>query len=417
MNAGEPRGLERDAVARFVVVASHPIQYYAPFYRALAARTNMHVHAIFGARIGLEKMRDTEMGVDVAWAMDLLGGYSHEFLPEAAKIKRTGFREVDNPSVGAALARARPDVVLLHGYANKTMLRALAWCRRNGVPAMMISDSSLHIGTGSSARLAKRIALPLLMSQFSAFLSIGDANKRYLETFGVPASRIHRVPNMVDEGFWAFRARRDAERIERRRSLGLTDDDIAVLFVGKMIPRKRPGDILAALERIKATGGPATRIKALFAGNGELLASLRATAVAKGLPAQFLGFINVDELPGIYCAADALVHPAELETFGVIVLEAAILGLPLVLSDRVGALGPTSVAREGENALVHAAGDVGGLAEALTRLASDAELRARLGAASLEISKEHDGGVSVGGTVAAVEHCLKRRITNAPAAA
>lgn len=402
---------------RFTVVASHPIQYYAPYYRALAARTDMRVHAIFAARIGLEKMRDAEMGVDVAWAMDLLGGYSHEFLPEADAIKRTGFREVDNPSIGAALSRERPDVVLLHGYASKTMLRALAWCRRNRVPAMMISDSSLHIGTGPAARLAKRVALPVLLAQFSAFLSIGDANQRYFETFGVPRSRIFRVPNMVDEGFWAFRARRDEERVRRRQALGLAEDDIALLFVGKLIPRKRPADILAALERIAGAGGPPTRLKALFAGNGELLTALQETAAARHLPASFLGFVNVDELPGIYCAADALVHPAELETFGVIVLEAAILGLPLVLSDRVGALGPTSVARPGENVLVHRSGDVPALAEALVRLASDPALRARLGAASLRISADHDGGVSVAGTVAAIEHCLKRPVGMASVAA
>lgn len=138
------------------------------------------------------------------------------------------------------------------------------------------------------------------------------------------------------------------------------------------------------------------------------LDALKARAAAGNLPASFLGFVNIDQLPGIYCAADALAHPAEIETFGVIVLEAAILGLPLVLSDRVGAIGPTSVARPGENTLVHRSGDTEALAEALRRLADEPDTLERLAQCSLAISRDHDGSVSVAGTLAAIGHCLGR---------
>lgn len=392
---------------RLAVVASHPIQYYAPFYRALTANSPLDVHAIFASRIGYESMLDPGMGVELSWKMDLLGGYSHEFLPEAAKIRRTGFREVDNPSVGAALARFRPDVVLLHGYANMTMLRALTWCRRRRVPTLMISDSSLHGGTGLAGRAIKRAMLPMIFRQYSAFLSIGDANQRYLEAFGVSPQRIFSVPNMVDEGFWAFRERRADERAKRRAALGLTDDDLAALFVGKLIARKRPADLLAALDALRHLPPTKRKVRVLFVGDGERRAELESAA--QGLPAQFLGFINVDELPSIYCAADVLVHAAEIETFGVIVLEAAVLGLPLVLSDRVGAIGPTSIARSGENALVYRCGETDALAQALRRLADENESLDRMGRASLAISEELDGRKSVSGTIAAVEYCLGRR--------
>ncbi len=397
-----------DGRPRLVVVASHPIQYYAPFYRALARSGRIDVFALFCARIGLKSMLDPEMGVELAWKMDLTGGYGHEFLPEADGIKKTGFSEIDNPSVASALERHKPDVVLLHGYSNKTMLRALAWCRRGGVPAMMISDSSLHIGTPAWARLAKRLTLPVLLSQFSAFLSIGDSNRRYIEHYGVPASRIYRVPNMIDEGFWNFRQQKLQQRVKWREKLGLGENELAVLFVGKLIARKRPADLFAALRLIKAGAAPLRPIRVLLAGNGVELDALKAQAAAENLPATFLGFVNIDELPGIYCAADVLAHPAEIETFGVIVLEAAILGLALVLSDRVGALGPTSVARPDDNALVHRCGDVEGLAAALTRLANEPATLARLATRSAEISRDHDGAVSVGGTLAAIARCLRR---------
>lgn len=393
---------------RLVIVASHPIQYYAPFYRALAASGEFDLHAIFCARIGIDTKLDLEMGVELAWKMDLLGGYAHEFLPEAHGIEKTGFSEIENPSIAAALDRNRPDVVLLHGYSNKTMLRALNWCRRRRVPAMMISDSSLHTGTPAWARLVKKLALPVVLGRFSAFLSIGDSNRKYIETFGVPSARIFRVPNMVDEGFWAFRERRSEERSRWRSKLDLAETDLAVLFVGKLIARKRPADLLAALEHIGREPAPTRRVRLLFAGNGVELEPLRERTARGNLDASFLGFVNVDELPGIYCAADVLAHPAEIETFGIIVLEAAIMGLPLVLSERVGALGPTSVAREGKNALTHPVGDVAALAAALSRLANEPETLSRLAENSLAISRDHDGSVSVAGTVQAIAHCMGR---------
>ena len=114
---------------RLAVVVSHPIQYFVPLYRALAAELSLDLHVLFASRIGLDKTFDPMMSAPVAWATDLTGGYSHEFLPDAGRIDQVGFRRVDNPSVFAALRRFAPDAVILHGYAMLTMLRALAWCR------------------------------------------------------------------------------------------------------------------------------------------------------------------------------------------------------------------------------------------------------------------------------------------------
>ena len=391
---------------RLAVVVSHAIPYYAPLYRALVKHGGIDVRVFFASRIGLNATHDPGMGLDIVWKTDLLAGYEHEFLPGADAITATSFNSIDNPRVGEALAAFAPDVILIHGYVQKTPLKALAWARRRGVPAMMISDSSLHAGTSASMQLAKRMVLLLILRQFSAMLSIGDANQKYLETYGVPRSRIFRVPNMVDEGFWAFREKRAAVRQRVRAELGLVDNDLAVLFVGKLIPRKRPGDIVEALLELARRQPGARTVKALFAGDGVQRAELEQRAAAAGVPARFLGFVNIDTLPGYYCAADVLAHPAEIEAFGVIVLEAAILGLPLVLSERVGALGPTSIARAGENVFVHPCADIPALADALQRLAREPVTLARMAAASLRISEELDWRMVVAGTQAAIDYCL-----------
>jgi glycosyltransferase involved in cell wall biosynthesis len=393
---------------RFAVVASHAIPYYAPFYRALARQGGVKVRAFFATRVGVEKSLDPGMGVELAWKTDLLSGYENVILPEADSIKALTFRETDNPSIGPALAGFGPDVVLIHGYTLLTMLRALAWCRRKGVPALMISDSSLHSGTSPPMRVLKKALLPLVFRQFSAFLSIGDRNQTYLETYGARREQIFRVSNMVDEGFWAHRERREEERARQRVELGISDNDLIVLYVGKLIARKRPGDMIAALVRLRSMGSPPRPIRVLFAGDGAQRRALEQQAAAEGLPTTFLGFVNIDALPWYYCAADVLAHPAEIETFGAIVVEAATLGLALVLSDRVGAIGPTSIARPGENALIHPCRDVAALAAALHRLASEPDTLARLSTASLRISQELDRA-AVGGALAAIDYCLRDR--------
>lgn len=258
-------------------------------------------------------------------------------------------------------------------------------------------------------RRLKSAVLPVVFRQFDAFLCIGDANAKYFETFGVPSARRFRVPTMVDESFWAYRERQADVRAQTRAELGLSEDDFAVLFVGKLMARKRPGDLLEALQRLQELPPTRKRVKLLFAGDGELRAELEAAATRHEAPARFLGFVNIDRLPAYYCAADVLAHPAEIETFGVIVLEAAILGLPLVLSDKVGAIGSSSVARPGKNALIHACGDVAALSGLIARLADDPVTLARVAAASSEIAAEHDGRASVSGTLDAIEFCLRRK--------
>ena len=71
------------------------------------------------------------------------------------------------------------------------------------------------------------------------------------------------------------------------------------------------------------------------------------------------------------------------------------IGLPMILSDRIGAIGPTSIARPDVNAIVYPCGDVDALARAIARLRDDSKLRVRMASASNQISRDHEGPRSV----------------------
>ena len=158
---------------KLAVVVSHPIQYFAPYYRAVATEGSVQVKVFFCSRIGVDEILDPGMGAKFSWKTDLLSGYEHEFLPEAPTIKNTGFREVNNPSITTALKAFGPDVVLLHAYAQKTMLRALCWAWWRGVPALMISDNTGARSRNTTGPLGRYFRTRLLR-HYGALLTMSE---------------------------------------------------------------------------------------------------------------------------------------------------------------------------------------------------------------------------------------------------
>jgi glycosyltransferase involved in cell wall biosynthesis len=78
------------------------------------------------------------------------------------------------------------------------------------------------------------------------------------------------------------------------------------------------------------------------------------------------------------------------------------MGLPMVISDRVGAVGPTDIARPDQNTIVYPCGDAAALTDALAMLATDDALRYRMGKRSQEIFEDQDVEASVGGLLKAI---------------
>ena len=80
----------------------------------------------------------------------------------------------------------------------------------------------------------------------------------------------------------------------------------------------------------------------------------------------------------------------------------------MLLSDRVGAAGPTDIARPGENALIFPCADTAALADLIDELASNDARRAAMGARSLEIFDELDIKASVAGVHRGIDTALAR---------
>jgi glycosyltransferase involved in cell wall biosynthesis len=105
------------------------------------------------------------------------------------------------------------------------------------------------------------------------------------------------------------------------------------------------------------------------------------------------GFINQSSMPEYYVAADALTVTSLYDPHPLVVTEGACLGLPAIVSDRVGCIGANDTARPGVSALVYPWGNRERLTEAIVSLYQDRPLYERMSAAVLRISKTQDAPV------------------------
>jgi len=319
-------------VIRLAVLTSHPIQYYAPLFRALAQVVDLHV--LFAHRATPGDQARAGFGTPFAWDVDLTSGYAHSFLENVARRPGTDrFLGCDTPRIGQHLSKGRFQVLLALGWHLKVYLQGILAAKRLGIPVMVRGDSQLETPRSLLKRVFKSLAYPRLLRLFDAALYVGHRSRAYYAYYGYPAERLFFSPHCVDNQ--RFRASASAEdRLRLRHQCAVAPETFLVLFAGKLIPFKRPADVIAAVARCRAQGLPA---EVLVAGRGELEADVEAAAASSGVPLHLLGFRNQTEMPAAYVAADCLVLPSDgRETWGLVANEALACGRPIIVSDACG---------------------------------------------------------------------------------
>jgi glycosyltransferase involved in cell wall biosynthesis len=176
---------------------------------------------------------------------------------------------------------------------------------------------------------------------------------------------------------------------------------VVVLSVARLIPDKG----LDTLVRAAAAAGN-DRIRIVLAGDGAGKRSLLELAASLGVSLTTRGELAEDDLAEEYVKADVFTLLSRHEPWGVVVNEASASGVPLLLSERVGAA--ADLLRDGENGFVVAPGDVGATAAALGRLVNDRELRQHAGTRSRELVSGWGYEPSVESFVAAVREATSR---------
>lgn len=321
---------------RVAILVTHPIQYQAPWFRALASSPRLDIEVFFchDARPG--EQAGAGFDVPFTWDRPLLEGYPHRFLENTARRPSIAtFNGLNTPEIGKVIRAGQFDALLVNGWNYRSAWQAFIAARRAGIPVMVRGDSQIHSPRHPAKRLAKEIIYRQFIPRFAACLSVGSRSREYFLHYGARPDRIFLVPHTVDEEFFtAERDRLRPHRDELRRCWDLSASAIVFLFVGKFIPKKRPLDFVQAIAGLARRGVP---VAGLMVGDGPLRPDIESLITATAAPVHLAGFLNQSVIPRAYAASDVLVLPSDGgETWGLVVNEAMLSGLPAVVSNAVG---------------------------------------------------------------------------------
>jgi glycosyltransferase involved in cell wall biosynthesis len=384
---------------RVAILASHVIQYQAPFFRLLAEQPELDVTVLFCSTDGARSYRDAEMQTTFRWDLDLLGGYRHRFLRNFGFGE--GYTRLINPGVVPALLFHRYDAVIFFlGWGTITSLLGLAACRMKGTPIFLFGDSSFPPPVRGLASRLRASMLRTIFRWTERFLVSGVLNADYYRHYGADPSRFHLVPWAIDNARFAeAHCFAPGEREAMRARFGIRDEQLAIVFSAKFLPRKDPMTLLRAVDAMQHRD----RAAVIFLGHGELRDEMQRFATERNLNVHFAGFINQTDLPKHYAMSDVFVLPSLDDPRATVVNEAMASGLPVIITDRCGPAG--DIVQHGENGFVFTAGDVTTLAQQLDALAADPQLRARMAQRSREIIATWDYSRGVAGVLEALHAC------------
>jgi glycogen(starch) synthase len=272
----------------------------------------------------------------------------------------------------------RPDVVHAHDWL--VAHPAIALSEFYDVPMVSTihaTEAGRHSGwvSGSLSRQVHAVESWLVRESDSLITCSASMSEEITELFGPGLAETTVIRNGIDAARWPF--------ARRRARTGPPE----LLFVGRLEYEKGVHDAIAALPRIRRAHPGATLT---IAGEGTqqdwLVELARKQRVLKAT--RFVGRLDHDELLAVLHRADAAVLPSHYEPFGLVALEAAAAGTPLVTSN-IGGLGEAVI--NGETGMSCPPRDVTRLAKAVIAVLDDpAAAQRRAKAARQRLTSDFD---------------------------
>jgi glycosyltransferase involved in cell wall biosynthesis len=383
MEAGRP-------VTRVAFVSPEPTPYRSPLLDRVAATGGIDLTVVYAA----QTVANRTWKVEPLHRAVFLDGLK---IPGVHGLFRHDYPVT--PGIWRALREAHPDCVVVSGWSTFAAQAALSWCRARRVPYVLLVESHDEGPKPGWRRRVKETVVPPIVKRAASVLVTGSLARESMVRQGADPERVRVFANTIDVVRYGERADELAgRRDEFRAELGLSPEDVAVLTVARLAAEKGIDTLLRAAAR--------ARLPVVVAGEGPDRAQLERLAGELEVRVTFTSR-PWDRVVELYVAADVFALLSTHEPWGVVVNEAAACGLPLVLSDRVGAA--RDLLQDGENGVLVPAVDVEAAAAAFRRLAGDIDLRKRMGARSPDLARGFGYGPSVDNLLAAVREATASR--------
>jgi glycosyltransferase involved in cell wall biosynthesis len=295
-----------------------------------------------------------------------------------------------------AEARARPGAVVTRTVSPQLLGQAIAR-RAGGVHVFNEHTPLTPAGELLAMSPRQRLLTRLVAPSVDRVIQVSERQAAPLVRLGYRRERIVTVPN----GVFGTGAEPSVDPAAVRASLGVRDDEFAVLCVANLRPEKGGAAFVEAVARARSDGSG--RLRGLIAGDGPERERLERLARESG-GVRLLG--SRGDVPDLMLACDAVVLLSEAEALPMSILEAMSLARPVVTSDVGGAAEAVS---DGETGIVVPPSDVAAAATALATLAADPEKADAMGEAGRARQRARfDGEAMVDGYWRALEEVATR---------
>ncbi len=298
------------------------------------------------------------------------------------------------PAIGTervheCLEGIRPDVVFLPGWSFEICRQCIAWCRKQSVPVVLMSESKLD--DERRTWLKERLKSALYVRHFKAALVGGGIHGKYAESLGIPRDRIFTGYDVVDNAhFEAGADRARGEPVETRRAFPKIPDGPYFIVVSRLVERKNILGLVRAYKRyVDKVEGPANAWDLVICGKGPQLEIVLEEVSGSNLDGRvhLPGFAPYSEMPAWYGMAGAFVHPALQEQWGLVVNEACASGLPVIVSKTAGA--SYDLVADGKNGFLIDPADIDDMADKLSLLhGSSGETLRQMGSYSRKLAQK-----------------------------
>jgi glycosyltransferase involved in cell wall biosynthesis len=368
---------------KVLLISALPIQNYASL-RLMAKHPQLDILVAYCSLPKSENFnpistaKSPELLTQACFDIPLLEGYPWRYIPNRSPLPSlTKVYGLINPGLVTLVSEFDCCVVYGHNYV--TFWLAIAAAKLNGKPLILATDATYiePVSGGNWKIPIKKRILPYLYNQVAdAVLVLSSISKQFIHSLGVPQEKIFLTPYVVDNESIADTAQRSS-RSAIRTEWNIPEEATIFVFCAKFIPRKRPQDVV---EAFAAANTPNSYL--IMVGDGPLADDLKSQVQQLGIEnkVRFLGLVKYSRLPEVYAACDLLAFSSEYEPYGLPVNEAMICGIPVVVSDRIGA--GYDLVQEGRTGFTYPCGNIDALSQIFAQILQEPKKLKTMGQAA-----------------------------------
>lgn len=375
------------------VLSIHPAPYRDTTFFSIYNRgkVNINVITLFNLDIGHS-----------FWNLDKIS------YPNMLLTKYWGFpnKPCFHPQVFQLLKKHRYDVIIIPGYYHLTCWYAVIYCLLTSTPFILTLDTILNDNrdlVGSIRKVLVTRVLHRLLHTASAFWVPGKASRQYLCAQRIESNFIFEGCYNLDYTSISSQLLLQKDKgLRWREALRIDEDGFVFLMVANVTPNRRHDLLIESFSRVAAVYPNSYLLLAgQGTGNKTLMDLCNERMITNVIP---IGPVAFGELPALFNMADVYVHSG-CEPYSTAVAYAAIAGLPVVTTPRVGA-GQDYVIEHETGFLVDSI-DVTGFSDRMLLLAQDKETTKHFGQSIRKLACRFSSKWAANQFESAVETALK----------